>query len=42
MLAHTDTAAAPWTLVAANDKRHARVESLEAIVRCLEKLIEES
>jgi polyphosphate kinase 2 (PPK2 family) len=37
MVARTDTDAAPWCLVAANDKRHARVAVLEAVIKILEE-----
>jgi polyphosphate kinase 2 (PPK2 family) len=30
---------APWTLVAGNDKKHARVQVLETFVRRLEKAL---
>ncbi|MBO9352943.1 polyphosphate:AMP phosphotransferase [Bordetella petrii] len=35
MLAHTDTAHAPWHVVSSNDKRHARVQVLRHIVDAL-------
>jgi polyphosphate kinase 2 (PPK2 family) len=35
MIARTSTAFAPWTLVAGNDKKHARVEVLESFCRRL-------
>ncbi len=35
MLQRTSTAAAPWHVVAANDKRHARVSALRHVVRTL-------
>jgi polyphosphate:AMP phosphotransferase len=37
MLHRTGTRAAPWTLVAANDKRHARIQVLEEVCRRLEE-----
>ena len=37
MLEQTSTGAAPWTIVAANDKRHARLEVLRTLVAALEK-----
>jgi polyphosphate kinase 2 (PPK2 family) len=37
MIARTGTAAAPWTLVEANDKYHARVKVLEALVDAIER-----
>jgi polyphosphate kinase 2 (PPK2 family) len=36
MLSRTDTAAAPWTLVLANDKRRARVGILRHILEALD------
>ena len=36
MVARTSTDDAPWTLVAAEDKRHARIRVLETIVERLE------
>jgi polyphosphate:AMP phosphotransferase len=36
MVARTSTTHAPWTLVAANDKLHARVKVLEAVVSAVE------
>ena len=35
MLIETSTAAAPWHVVPANDKRHARIAALREIVRTL-------
>lgn len=35
MVAHTSTARAPWTLVAGNDKKFARIQILETICTCL-------
>jgi polyphosphate:AMP phosphotransferase len=37
MLARTDAATAPWTIVASNDKRTARLQVLEAVCAALEK-----
>lgn len=37
MVAHTSTALAPWQLIAANDKKFARVEILKTVCRMLEK-----
>lgn len=37
MLALTATESAPWTLVAANDKRHARLKVMETLVARLER-----
>ena len=39
MIERTSTARAPWTLVAANDKYHARVRILETLVQSLEKAL---
>ena len=36
MFAHTNSAAAPWHILPANDKHYARVEVLKAIVKALE------
>nr|WP_282571252.1 hypothetical protein [Methylonatrum kenyense] len=36
MFRQTSTDHAPWTLIAANDKRHARLEALRAVVESLE------
>ena len=36
MVARTDTEFAPWTLVAGNDKKFARIQILRTIVQCLE------
>jgi len=35
MMAHTSTVAVPWTLIAANDKRHARIAVLERVTEVL-------
>lgn len=35
MFEHTDTSAAPWTLIAANSKRHARLQALESVCQAL-------
>jgi polyphosphate:AMP phosphotransferase len=40
MIARTSTAEAPWTLVAANDKRSARVQVVESLCRRLEKALD--
>jgi polyphosphate kinase 2 (PPK2 family) len=37
MIVRTGTAAAPWTLVEANDKYHARVKVLETLVDAIER-----
>jgi polyphosphate kinase 2 (PPK2 family) len=39
MVARTSTSYAPWTLVAANDKKHARVEVLETFCRRLDRAL---
>ncbi|HJL15420.1 MAG TPA: hypothetical protein RMH99_07195, partial [Sandaracinaceae bacterium LLY-WYZ-13_1] len=39
MIERTSTELAPWTLVAANDKRHARIRVLEALCDGLEKAL---
>jgi AMP-polyphosphate phosphotransferase len=39
MVARTSTAYAPWTLVAGNDKKHARVEVLETFCRRLDRAL---
>ena len=39
MVVRTSTRFAPWTLVAGNDKKHARVKVLETFVRHLEKAL---
>ena len=40
MVARTSTAQAPWTLVAANDKRFARVQVVESLCARLEKALD--
>ena len=40
MIERTSTPHAPWTLVAANDKYHARVKVLETVVHALEEALE--
>ena len=40
MVTHTSTAASPWTLVAGNDKRYARIEILRTFCEQLEKGLE--
>ena len=37
MVTHTSTSAAPWTLVAGNDKRHARIQILKTFCDALEQ-----
>lgn len=37
MFTHTDTDHAPWHVIAANDKRHARIEVLKHIIAALDK-----
>lgn len=41
MLTHTDTDHAGWHLVAANDKRHARIEVLKQLVERIEEVIKD-
>jgi len=41
MFARTSTELAPWTIVPANDKRHARIEVLRTTVRAIERALEE-
>lgn len=41
MIQYTDKAYAPWTLVEANDRRYATVKILNAVIRSLEKRLEE-
>jgi polyphosphate kinase 2 (PPK2 family) len=40
MVARTSTKHAPWSLVAANDKLHARVEVLKTICKRLGKAVD--
>jgi polyphosphate kinase 2 (PPK2 family) len=40
MIARTSTAQAPWTLVAANDKRLARMQVVESLCARLEKALD--
>jgi polyphosphate:AMP phosphotransferase len=39
MIDRTSTDIAPWTIVAANDKYHARIEVMRTLVRALEKVL---
>ena len=39
MLALTNTEYAPWVAVASNDKKHARIAALEAVVEQIKKYI---
>jgi AMP-polyphosphate phosphotransferase len=41
MLTHTDTDHAGWHLVAANDKRHARIEVLKQLVKRIEEVVKD-
>ena len=41
MIGHTSTEYAPWTLVAGDDKYHARVTVLDTVCRALEKALDE-
>jgi len=40
MVAHTSTARAPWTLVAGNDKKYARIQLLSTICAGLESMLD--
>ena len=40
MVAHTSTTGAPWTLVAGNDKRHARIQILKTLCQRLEAALD--
>lgn len=40
MVAHTSTAAAPWTIVPGNDKRFARVQVIETLCEGLERALD--
>ncbi|MEQ8953049.1 MAG: polyphosphate:AMP phosphotransferase, partial [Gammaproteobacteria bacterium] len=40
MVAHTSTVKAPWTLVAGNDKRFARIQILNTVCTGLESVID--
>ncbi len=42
MFARTDSRHAPWHVIAANDKRHARVEVLKAVVEALEAALDDT
>ena len=42
MVAHTNTAHAPWFIISSQDKRHARVESLKIVCEQLEQRLERS
>jgi polyphosphate:AMP phosphotransferase len=42
MVARTSTDYAPWTLVAANDKKHARLRVLQAICEALERALDKA
>jgi len=39
MIDRTSTALAPWTLVEANDKYHARIKVLKTLCRRIEKVL---
>ena len=41
MVARTNTPYAPWHLIAANDKRHARLQVLQTVTAALEKRLDE-
>jgi polyphosphate:AMP phosphotransferase len=40
MIARTSTKAAPWKIIAANDKRHARLDVLATVVEALERRLD--
>ncbi|WP_116363946.1 polyphosphate:AMP phosphotransferase [Parahaliea mediterranea] len=40
MVAHTSTTGAPWTLVAGNDKRYARIQILKTLCEALEQALD--
>jgi polyphosphate kinase 2 (PPK2 family) len=40
MIERTSTAHAPWVLIEANDKYHARVKILSALMRAIESALE--
>lgn len=42
MVAHTGTARTPWTLIAGNDKKYARIQILETICSTLEATLQKS
>jgi polyphosphate:AMP phosphotransferase len=42
MVAHTSTEHAPWTLIAGNDKRHARVQVVKTFCERMEKALKKS
>lgn len=42
MVARTSTSYAPWTLVGANNKRHARIEVLKTVVALLENRLDQA
>ena len=37
MVSHTSSAIAPWHIIGANDKRHARIEVLQTVARAMEE-----
>ena len=41
MVARTSTGVAPWTLVAANDKRHARVQVVKTVCERIEAALDQ-
>jgi polyphosphate kinase 2 (PPK2 family) len=41
MLARTHTARAPWTVVEANNKEHARIKVLRTVIAAAEELLKE-
>ena len=42
MVTHTSTSYAPWTLVAGNDKRYARIQILQTFCDALEQALEKA
>jgi len=42
MVARTSTSYAPWTLVAGNDKRYARIQILQTFCDALEQALEKA
>lgn len=40
MILETSTKEAPWTIIAANDKRHARVKGIETVCAAIEKALD--
>jgi polyphosphate kinase 2 (PPK2 family) len=40
MVSHTSTRNAPWTLVAGNDKPHARIQILDTFCRTISRALD--